>query len=406
MTTEAGKGEHNVYTIQVDNNDQEILTAGKHYISIYASSWFVNKENNWFSKNMASGTLDIWLSNGQEKYQTALGTFQLKGGSKIAPVFNKPVLLERRYRGGNLGFRASLTAIKKDTVLAGVLKNAANASLGIVAGMIDTASVAGPTQLLSEAGGELVKGVKEILSDKSDRHIPFFDFSGLEITIDSNNIKGKDTYLLLHRGAELDEEKLKITDRGQTKIPEYNGSELEDGAWLLLNLKRNNEYSNERPWFLKRRELKNQISAVVNDVVNQFKSKEEGLREFKYSSSGDSTLLDKYANLRTLISNDGALTELQGGTFKADLTNLIVNARKSIEESDIDIYNNSMIALSSIETLNNMDDSLEGIISDEIYNLSEYRKTTLLNENLPEFSNETILSELKNMPHMLKEFGK
>ena len=125
MPTPAGKGDHHVYRIMPsDMSDQTVLTAGSHYIGVDAVAWFINKADGWFTSSMASGTLDIRLSSGLEKYQAALGTFELKGGAKVAPVFERPILPDRNFRGGPITIAASLTALKKDTVVAGLLKSA------------------------------------------------------------------------------------------------------------------------------------------------------------------------------------------------------------------------------------------------------------------------------------------
>ncbi len=88
MATEAGQGEHHVYRIiPTGSGDTGKLTAGKHYVGIDAVAWFINKKSTWFTDRISSGTLDIKLASGLEKYQAALGTFELKGGAKYAPVF-------------------------------------------------------------------------------------------------------------------------------------------------------------------------------------------------------------------------------------------------------------------------------------------------------------------------------
>jgi len=139
MATEAGKGEHHVYCILPQTpTDQNSIKKNENYVGIDAAAWFINKDDSWLSKFMASGTLEIGLAGGLEKYQVALGTFELRGGAKTAPVFNKPVLPDRNYRGGPVTLTASLTAIKSDTVVAGMLKSAGNASLGVVAGMVQS----------------------------------------------------------------------------------------------------------------------------------------------------------------------------------------------------------------------------------------------------------------------------
>ena len=121
----AGEGEHHVYKIPVAAEGQAFkLTTGKHYIAVNAVCWFINKEDTWFTKRMASGILDINI--GDEEYHVALGKYVLSGGAKVAPVFNKPVLEDRNYRGGNLTFSAYLSSIASNTVAGKMLKSAAS----------------------------------------------------------------------------------------------------------------------------------------------------------------------------------------------------------------------------------------------------------------------------------------
>ncbi|MCK8479033.1 hypothetical protein [Psychroserpens algicola] len=406
MQTKAGKGEHHVYRIIPQNQDLSPLKPRSHYVGVDAVSWYINKEDSWFTNRMASGTLDITLSNGMEKYQTALGTFELKGGSKIAPVFDRPVLLDRNYRGGGIGFNASLTAIKKDTVLASVLKNAANASLGIVAGMVDTAAVTGPTQLLTSAGSQLVQGVRNILSDQSEKHEPLFDFNGLNFNIRADKILGPEVYLLFHRGADLNDDELDVSVDGEMTLPTYKGNHLKDGTWLLLRIKRSSEYPNVRPWFSKRRDLKGKIQSLVDDALNNFISKESALEQFKYTESGDGTLLDKFGTLRSIILNDGVITEVQALAFITSLKNLIVNARKSIKEANKDIIVSSEKEMENLFTGKKLTDSLKSIVKEQINAIEYVRDSSQIldkDDIVSSLSANDLMKVAKEMPLTMEE---
>lgn len=378
MNTKAGKGEHHVYKIIPESDDNLPLTAQTHYLGVDAVSWFLNKENSWFTNRMASGTIEISLSNGMERYKAALGTFELEGGSRIAPVFDRPVLMDRNYRGGGIGFTASLTAIKKDTVLAGVLKSAASASLGIVAGMVDTAAISGPAQILTTAGSQLINGVNQILSTNSEKHEALFDFNGLEFNITANDIVGPEIYLLFHRGANLDENKLTIRYEGLTTIPTYENKDLEDGAWLLLRLRRSSEYPNVRPWFAKRRSLKSRIKVLVDNVINEFQTKESALKEFKFSESGEGTLLDEFGMLRSIILNDGVITEVQALAFTTEVTSLVVNAKKAIKQANKEIIASSEKAMMDMFKGVKKSTHFGNIINDQIYAIQEARSNSLI----------------------------
>ncbi|HPC83848.1 MAG TPA: hypothetical protein PLR87_10875 [Thermoanaerobaculaceae bacterium] len=234
----AGKGQHRVYTIRPANpSDTAKLTAGNHYVGVDAVAWYLNKESTWFADRMASGTLKVQLADGRESYEVALGTFELSGGGTIAPVFDKPVVPDRNYRGGVLTFTASLTALRKDTALAALLRSASRASLGVAAGMVATATVAGPAALLATAGADLIQGVTGLLANGPNRE-PIFDFSGLEANLRPEQVIGPELYLLFHRGSPLDESRLEVRVEGLSTFPLHAGAPLQDGAWLLLRVRR------------------------------------------------------------------------------------------------------------------------------------------------------------------------
>jgi hypothetical protein len=341
MPTEAGKGEHGVYRIAPELNGAG-LQREKHYLGIDAVAWFINKENSFFTDRMASGTLDIKLAGGLEKYQAALGTFELKGGSHVAPVFEHPVLPDRRYRGGPVGLTAALTAIKQDTAIASMLKSAASASLGVVAGMVQTATLAGPAQLLSAAGSDLIAGVKKILGDTAPKREALFDFSGLEHNVHPDKLTGNEIYILLHRGLQLDTDSLTVEPQGELLLPRFGGQPLNDGAWLLLRLRKSTEYSGVRDWFDTAQQWRTNIQALVDDVQLGVITKEQALNRLKPSTSGEQTLFDEFARLRTLIANDGVLTELEARTRTAALRTTLAAAAKAINEQSTDVFHNAI----------------------------------------------------------------
>jgi len=332
MATEAGKGEHHVYRILPQNpTDTSFIKKDVNYVGIDAAAWFINKDDSWLSKFMASGTLEIGLASGLEKYQVALGTFELKGGAKTAPVFNKPVLPDRNYRGDPVTLTASLTAIKADTVVAGMLKSAGNASLGVVAGMVQTATLAGPTKILGAAGDELIAGVKAVLSDnKKGQRTPLFDFSGIEYALQPIDIVGSEMFVLFHRGAKLAEDHLTVKKSGQTLIPFLDESPLDDGAWLLLRIRRATEYSGFREWFDAHSKLRASIDSVVEDFQNGVTMKEDALKRLKPSSGGNETVYDEFARLRSIIRNDGVLTMAEATAYVTGLNVKLNQAKKSI----------------------------------------------------------------------------
>lgn len=345
MGMEAGKGDHKVYHVNVGEPDGEVLRRGIHYVGIDAVAWFINKQSGWFEDRMGSGTLSLRLAGGREKYEAALGTYELDGGARYAPVFENPVLPDRNYLGGNILINASLSGIARDTVLSSILKSAADTSLGIVAGMIETATLAGPQKILGAAGGSLVGSVQDILQNKAEEREPMFDFSGITYGVRADDVTTPISYVLLHRGSALDEDKLTVAPDGALLLPMYDGRALTDGAWLLLRIRRTREYSGTRPWFIDQRRFRNQIRDLVSDVDLGAIDSDTALEQFRPSDRGDSTLYDEYVRLRAVINNDGVITNTQAGVFKAQLKKALMDARTAIEQGVPEDYHREVGAL-------------------------------------------------------------
>lgn len=340
MVTEAGRGEHRVYKIRPSqaSTDQAPLKPTEHYLGIDAVAWFINRDDNWYSDRMASGTLEITLSGGLEKYQVGLGTFELARGAKTAPVFEQPVLPDRNFIGGPVSLNASLTAVKKDTIIAGMLKSAASASLGIVAGMVQTASVTtGPAMLLTAAGGEIISGVRGVLSS-SEKREALFDFSGLRFSMQPTSVLGPENFLLFHRGAQLEEDKLSVRSEGELLLPFLDGQVLHDGAWLLLRLRRSDEYSGVRDWYSQARAFRGKLTSLVSDVESDATSKNDALKRLRPTNGGDSTLFDEFSRLRTTILNDGVISEREAGLHVGRLSTSIAAARTAISRHETLVF--------------------------------------------------------------------
>ena len=409
---EAGKGEHRVYPIADPvAGDTGKLTARRHYVGVDAVAWFINKQSTWFTDRMASGTLEIKLASGLESYQVALGTFSLKGGSKTAPVFDKPLLPDRNYRGGVLTFSATLTAIKKNTAIAGLLKSAADASLGVAAGMVDTATLAGPTKLLAAAGSDILGGVRTLLKDTGEKREPLFDFTGLEFTLKPEDVVGPRCYLLLHRGSQLDEANLKVQKAGQLQLPFYGGSPLDDGAWLLLRVRRSDEYSGVREWFDSTRAFRLRVSALVDDVVSAVLSKDDALKEFEASPSGDKTLLDEFIRLRGVIGTDGVLTEREAVYHIGQLRSRFDAARRAITAGDRDLYYGAITAVAAaLDRGQQPAAPIASTLLEEAESIAIRRIDTVIPETafrrVGRLDSEALFSSLQYLPKLHKEYSR
>lgn len=375
----AGKGQHRVYTIRPANpSDTAKLTAGNHYVGVDAVAWFLNKESTWFANRMASGTLKVQLADGRESYEVALGTFELSGGSTIAPVFDKPVIPDRNYRGGVLTFTATLTALRKDTALAALLRSASRASLGVAAGMVATATVAGPAALLAAAGADLIQGVTGLLANGPKRE-PVFDFSGLEATLRPEQLIGPEIYILFHRGSPLDESRLEVRVRGLSTFPLHAGAPLDDGAWLLLRVRRSDEYSGVRPWQDEARTLRARIGGLVDDALAGLISTTDALAELAPSPAGARTALDEYLRLRAVISADGVLSEREAAAHVMQLRARLAAAREAIETGSRTPFDGALAALTaSFAHGTPVPGRLGTLLLDEIRPLVATRMTTIV----------------------------
>lgn len=329
---EAGEGEHRAYWIHVPSEDQRPLTPNEHYLGVDAVGWYINRRNSWFVSRTASGTLEIRIGDRGEKYQVALGTFELKDGAKTAPVFDRAVLPDRNYCGGTITVGAFLTAIKTDTVLSSILKSASAASLNVVAGMVQTATVAGPVHLLGAAAEELISGVKRALLENGEKRQPLFDFSGFEASITPERFLGPEKYLLLHRGTDLRGRALSVQTNAEYISPCVDGEFLEDGAWLLLRLRRASRYSGQREWYQQARTLRGRIETLIEDVKAGVLSVEDARLRLQPSSGSGDTIFDEYARLRALIHNDAVLSDKEAMLHAANLRLCVSAARESIEK--------------------------------------------------------------------------
>jgi hypothetical protein len=404
MATEAGKGEHHVYKIlPAVDADAAKLERGRHYLGVDAVAWFINKQSGWFTDRMASGTLEITLAGGLEKYQAALGTFELKGGAMMAPVFESPVLPDRNFVGGPITLNGSLTAIKKDTILAGMLKSAASASLGIVAGMVQTASATGPAKLLAAAGDDLVSGVKKVLSETGAKREALFDFSGLQFSMQPDVLVGREIFILMHRGAALDEKQLTVKASGQLLLPYLGATALGDGAWLLLRLRRSDEYTGVRDWYNPARTLRGKIESLVKDVELGVVAKDDALSQLRPSATGSGTIFDDFARLRTIIQNDFVLSERQAGTFVGDLSAVITAAKKAISAHDAAQFTADLSQLRiDLAQGRPLEGDIGSAFRNEIANLARSRA---INRDIQPLDPDALVSTAQYMPKTLSDLS-
>lgn len=317
-TKKAGEGEHHKLVFPSVGADTMPLKKSEHYIAIDAMSWFVNKESGWFADYMVSGILTLTINGGDESYTLPLGIFELNEGARIAPVFDKPILPDRVYRGGPITIRVQLIGFKRNTPLAKLLKCTASSVIAAVGGIVQTATLAGPYAPFVAAEKELVNGLREYL-EVQDGKFHVFDPNGFEFTIRPNEIRGPETFVLLHRGADIKSSNISISESGEIRVPLFEGQPLADGAWLLLRFRRAHEYPVERPWYQQTREFATKLTNLVNDVKRTTLSKKDALKELVPSNGSKRTYFDEYRTLYDTIRNDGALTPTEGSAWAGEL---------------------------------------------------------------------------------------
>jgi len=421
MLTEAGRGEHHIYKIGPQGGtDRAKLTAGNHYVGVDAVSWFINKQSSWFSDRLASGTLNIKMSGGLEEYQVALGAFSQPGGARIAPVFEKPVLNDRNYRGGTISFLCMLSVVRKDAVLTGMFKTAASASLSIVAGMVETATVTGPAGILGAAGRDIIDRVHKALTDTSLKCEPIFDFSNADFKLRPEEVVGPEVYILFHRGAALTEAGLSVklgvdsmntglSVKRQSEIimPYYDGAPLEDGAWLLLRVRRSDEYSGVRSWFAESNKLRSRIKSLVDDVKAGLVTKDDGLNELKPSGTGDKTILDEFFRLRAIIYSDGVLSEREAGAQVGLLYTAILAARDAIKKQNPQLLTATVGSLSeSLARGDAVSGEIAQAFAEQVELVARARRASVVKDGTPgriaRLSGDEVFSTMQYVPKTLE----
>jgi hypothetical protein len=326
----AGDGEHGVH-VSTRGDDAGPLAPGAEYVSVDACSWFVNREDGWLRKWAVSGMIDATLGASVERYQVGLGTFELDGSARIAPVFDRPIVHDRCYRGGPLTFAVSLFAAARDTPLTALLRGASAASLGISASMVQTATLAGPQRVLGAAAGSLMAGLTSLVAQPDSGLRPIFAREGLEVTLQPDQVRTGTVFILFHRGAPLEDHELQIRSvDGGRDVPFRSGRPLEDGVWLLLRLRRGAVYSGQRDWFEQERALRADVENLVADAIAGVLPAEVALARLQVGQSGVETLFDHFRALRHVVQRDGVLTEAEARARVAGLAERIGAARRAI----------------------------------------------------------------------------
>jgi hypothetical protein len=420
MATEAGRGEQHVYKIVPrGGTDQAKLTAGCHYVSVDAVSWFINKQDLWFAERMASGTLDIKMSGGTENYPVALGVFNLPAGTRIARVFEKPALVDRNYRGGPISLSVVFSSVRKDNTIGDMLRSAASASLGIVEGMVETAAVSGPTGILAAASRDITGNVQKMLADPVLKRDAFLDVPGMEYYLRPEAMVGPEIFILFHRGAALNEAGLSIKygvdldkpglskRHSEMLVPYYEDAPLEDGAWLMIRIRRSDEYSGMRSWFTDAAKLRDRVKSLVDNVKAGSMTKDDGLAQLKPGGTGDQTILDEFFRLRSIICNDGVLSEREAGAQVGLLYAAIVAAKDAVKKVNPELLT---AAVSGVSACLAKGQSVAGEIgeafAEQVALVANVRKSSIAKDTSPsriaKLSGDELFSTMQYLPKTLE----
>jgi hypothetical protein len=337
--TKAGAGDHNVYyplkAHDVNPADTAPFEARKQYIGIDAVRWYLNEQGNLFHNRMASGTFEISLEN--ETYSGGLGTYELKGQARTAPVFDLPILNNRVFRGGRISIKVYVKAIEDDTLLGSLLRDMSKASIGVLSGAISAATATGPLAALLTISGNLVAGVKKILEEGS-RPVTVLEPSGVSLNVPLTELKGAQNYVLIHRGAVLKQAGLEVTQQGAVVDVLYEGQPLQDGAWILLRLRREDSYGDPRPWDKAAEEAREAIDGLLDSVRLGSASPDSAQKALSPGTPGSPSVYDKVMSVVNQVRADYALAEREAIKIAGGLIGLLGVAKKAIKGNEVSIY--------------------------------------------------------------------
>ena len=117
---------------------------------------------------------------------------------------------------------------------------------------------------------------------------------------------------------------------------------LEDGAWLLLRIRRSDEYSGVRDWYETEKQMRLRITNLVDDYFMGSIPKDAALAEFAPTASGGKTVLDEYLRLRTVIGADGVISEREAGYRAGQLRVRVDASKRAITADNRQLYDDAI----------------------------------------------------------------
>jgi hypothetical protein len=337
--TKAGTGEHHVFVCPQEDtpsNDTTGFQRDRHYLRIEAVRWYVNQQGNFLKKRQAGGILELVVGGDTDKatFQLGLGKYQLEQGATTAPIFDRAVLPNRRYLGGDLTIRAFVRVMREDKLLGSLLRNMAQSSLGIVAGSIATGpgSAVG-TMALTAAGKSLADGIQSILKDAEGTD-DVLDPGGAEGTFELSKLKGPENYIVIHRGEKLSAVTALVRELGGEPQLFRGTTPVEDGAWLLLRVRREDAYGATRPWDDDLRNARAELRELFTRWKNGDKTQDEVKKVLLATGQTDAPSLgDRFYALHQTTLRDPVLTVSEAGFEAAKIETLLQAAKKAAADN-------------------------------------------------------------------------
>lgn len=332
----AGKGLYEPWTLDLDGASADLtpIIPRDHYIRVEVPKWFINNRGNFLSSKIVSGTVEIGI--GDESYNGILGTFPLSGDNKVAPVFNRAIIDNRVYNGGDLTFKVFIKGIKRDTAMGGLLKSLADTALNVAVGQVSTMTGLGAVPALNDASKTLTDGVKESLNKGESSYAIFEEGGGLQLTFNKQRLSsfGRETFWLAYRGDSLVGKQVKIVPDAQGSFDVKTGdSFLREGAWVLFRITRESAYGNARPWMLKAEQARKDLTRLMQDWQVGAKTHSQIKEELAATLKGDQ-VADRILALRSIIESDSALSSTEQAFETGRLIALLRLAQNASNEAD------------------------------------------------------------------------
>jgi hypothetical protein len=190
-------------------------------------------------------------------------------------------------------------------------------------------------------------------------------------------------------------------------MPYYDNAPLEDGAWLLLRLRRSDEFSGVRSWFIDTAKLRSKVKSLVDDVKAGLITKDDGLAQLKPSGTGDKTILDEFFRLRSIIYSDGVLSVREAGAQVGLLYATIVAAKDAIKKLNPEILTATISSISaSLGRGESVDGEVGQAFAEQVALVANLRKASIVKDTTPSriarLSGDELFSTMQYLPKTLQ----